>query len=63
MVLEDHGGAGVSEDVGKSGGKEEHDKARRMEVKPEEWNPEVAGGQRLTKVELEGRGSPVEPVG
>lgn len=54
MVLEDHGGAGVSEDVGKSGGKEEHDKARRMEVKPEEWNPEVAGGQRLTKVELEG---------
>lgn len=33
------------------------------EVEPEEWSPEAADGRRLTKVEPEGRGSPVEQVG
>ncbi len=32
------------------------------EAKPEEWSPEVADGQRLTKAEPEGRGSLAEMV-
>ncbi len=36
---------------------------RSDEAKPEEWSLDAADGQRLTKAESEGRGSPVEPVG
>jgi len=38
-------------------------KGRRSLTEPEEWSPEAADGRRLTKVEPEGRGSPVEQVG
>ncbi len=35
---------------------------RSYKAKTEEWSPEAADGRRLTKVEPEGRGSPVETL-
>ncbi|KAL0159675.1 hypothetical protein M9458_043400, partial [Cirrhinus mrigala] len=49
-------GARATKDEGRAGRKE----GRSDEAKLEEWSPKAADGQRLTKVEPEGRRSPVE---
>ncbi len=56
---EGRGGAEATEDQGGTGGEGRRSltelEGRRNEAQPEEWSPEAADGQRLTKAEPEGR--------